>query len=95
MHNTDFILVLSFINYCILFHMNSCEPTFAHSCIYTNCPLIASDCESFALGVACPSTERDTFPFGSDFFFNSLPVFKDLEMSPQMADVFSLLYLLL
>ena len=32
--NTEFILVLLFINYCIIFHMNDCKPTFAPP--YTN-----------------------------------------------------------
>ena len=30
MQNTEFILVLFFINYCIIFHMNNCKSTFAH-----------------------------------------------------------------
>ena len=29
----EFILVLLFINYCIIFHMNNYKPTFAPSCI--------------------------------------------------------------
>ena len=31
---TQFILVLLLINYCILFHMNNCKPTFAPTCIH-------------------------------------------------------------
>ena len=31
--DTEFILVLLFINYCIIFHMNNCKPTFAHPCV--------------------------------------------------------------
>ena len=27
--NTQFILVLSFIHYCMIIHMNNCKPTFA------------------------------------------------------------------
>ena len=33
MQSTEFILVLLFINYCIIFHMNNRKPTFANSCI--------------------------------------------------------------
>ena len=29
-HETEFILVLLFINYCIIFHMNNYKPTFVH-----------------------------------------------------------------
>ena len=31
--NTEFILILLFIKYCIIFHMNNCKPTFAPPCI--------------------------------------------------------------
>ena len=30
--NTEFIPVLLFINYCIIFHMNNCKPAFAQPC---------------------------------------------------------------
>ena len=30
---TEFILILLFIYYCIIFHTNTCKPTFAPSCI--------------------------------------------------------------
>ena len=29
--NTECILLLLFVNYCIIFHMNNCKSTFAHS----------------------------------------------------------------
>ena len=29
-HGTDFVLVLSWVNSCIIFHGTSCKPTFAH-----------------------------------------------------------------
>ena len=32
MQNTEFILVLLFINYCIIFHTNDCKPTCAPPC---------------------------------------------------------------
>ena len=34
---TEFILVSSLINHCIIFHMDNCKPTFAPPCI---CKLI-------------------------------------------------------
>ena len=34
MRNTEFILVLLFISYCIVFYVDSCKPTFALLCIY-------------------------------------------------------------
>ena len=36
--NTQFILVLLFNNYCIIFHMNNCKPTFAHSVLLNDWP---------------------------------------------------------
>ena len=30
MQNEEFVLLLLFINYCIIFHRNNCKPTFAH-----------------------------------------------------------------
>ena len=32
-YETEFILVLLHINYCIIFHTNNCKPTFAPPCI--------------------------------------------------------------
>ena len=30
---TQFILILLFINYCIIFHRNNCKPTFVPPCV--------------------------------------------------------------
>ena len=36
MQNTEFILVLLLMNYCIGFHMNNCKPTFASPCMFNS-----------------------------------------------------------
>ena len=37
--NTEFILVLLFIYYCIIFHMNNCKSTFVSLCTYSGTQL--------------------------------------------------------
>ena len=34
--STEFTLVLSFINYCVIFHVNNCKPAFAPPCTHAS-----------------------------------------------------------
>ena len=61
MQNTEFSLISLLINYCIIFHMNNCKPTFSHACINSTWFYLWTQAPTVGVGTYTPWIRGDYY----------------------------------